>query len=421
MSADAPFELPEAGAARALEPVAHATAARRALILLSTAELLAMSLWFTGTAVLPQLASEWHAGIGVTAWLTMAVQLGFVAGALLIAFLNLPDLFRATWIFVASSLAAAAVNLAFAAVATRHETTAIVLRFLTGAFLAGVYPTGMKILTGWFRQGRGLALGILIAALTVGSALPHGVHAFGALPWRWVVLVSSALGVMAAIIVAWGVREGPFAAPQPPLNLLQVGEVFRNRPLRLANYGYLGHMWERYSMWGWIAVLLAASQHAASSNQAELAAFFVIAVGAAGCVWAGVVSDHAGAGDGAARVAQRAKVTVISMTVSGACCLLAALVFDNFPALLAVSLIWGIAVIADSAQFSAIVSEVADHRYVGTALALQTSLGFLLTAGSLRAVAWVGANYGWRWAAASMAVGPVLGILAMLRIRRPES
>ena len=416
MSAGVPFDSPEA---RALEPVVHAAAARRALVLLSTAELLAMSLWFTGTAVIPQLAAEWHAGIGVTAWLTMAVQLGFVVGALLIAILNLPDLFRPTWIFVVSSLAAAAVNFAFAAVATQHETTAIALRFLTGAFLAGVYPTGMKILTGWFRQGRGLALGILIAALTVGSALPHGVHAFGSLPWRWVVLVSSVLGVAAAIIVAVGVREGPYAAAQPPLNLLQVGEAFRNRPLRLANYGYLGHMWELYSMWGWIAVLLAASQQTVSSNQAELAAFFVIAIGAVGCIWAGVASDNTAAGDGPARVAQRAKVTVISMAVSGACCLLAAVVFDNFLALLAVSLVWGIAVIADSAQFSAIISEVADHRYVGTALALQTSLGFLLTAGSLRAVAWVGATYGWRWAAASMAIGPALGIVAMLRIIRP--
>jgi MFS family permease len=390
-------------------------AAQRTLVLLSAAELLAMSLWFTGTAVLPQLAEQWRADVSLTAWLTMAVQLGFVAGALVIAIFNLPDVFSAPHIFVGSCIAAAAANGMFAAVGGTRISMAIALRFLTGAFLAGVYPTGMKILAGWYREGRGLALGVLIAALTVGSALPHGVHAFGTLPWRAVVYTSSALGLAAAVIVAVAVRDGPYAGAQPPFHLSQAGEVFRNRRLRLANFGYLGHMWELYSMWGWIAALLAASRRSRDVSVIELSAFFVIAVGAAGCVWAGLVSD---AMTNASRVSQRSRVTVIAMAVSGACCLAAAVVFDHFWMLLAVALVWGVAVIADSAQFSAIVSEVADQRYVGTALALQTALGFLLTVVSLRVIAGVATYAGWRWAVAAMALGPALGILAMERLRR---
>lgn len=392
---------------------------RRALILLSTAELLAMSLWFTGTAALPQLALAWNAGYGLTAWLTIAVQLGFVAGALGAAAFNLPDVFRADKIFVASSLAAAVANALFAWLAAEHIAAALVLRFLTGAFLAGVYPTGMKLLAGWFKEGRGLALGIFIAALTVGSALPHAVEAAGNLPWRVMVLASSAFAVLAAMLVALGVHPGPYAAPQPPFDFHQVGQTFRQRRLRLANLGYLGHMWEVYSMWGWIGVLLAAAGTSIATAWVEVSTFSAIAIGAVGCVWAGVVSDRAphpgAAADG--RLRRRSNVTILAMAVSGACCLAAGLVFDSFPALVAVSLVWGIAVVADSAQFSTIVSEVAHPSYVGTALTMQVALGFLLTSLSLRAVAAVGETWGWRWAGPAMAIGPLLGILAMMRLR----
>ena len=389
---------------------------RRALLVLSTAELLAMSLWFTGTAALPQLARAWNAGYGLTAWLTIAVQLGFVAGALGAAVLNLPDIFRPDRIFVVSSLAAAAANALFAAMAEQHIAAALLLRFLTGAFLAGVYPTGMKLLAGWFREGRGLALGIFIAALTVGSALPHAVEAAGNLPWRTMVLASSSFGVVAAMVVALGVHEGPYAAPQPPFNIHQVGQTFRQRRLRLANLGYLGHMWEVYSMWGWIGVLLAASGTSIATAWLEVSTFSAIAIGAVGCVWAGAASDRVG-NPGHNRLRRRSNVTIAAMAVSGTCCLAAGLVFDSFPALVAVSLVWGIAVVADSAQFSTIVSEVSYPSYVGTALTMQVALGFLLTSISVRVVAAVGEHWGWRWAGPAMAIGPLLGILAMVRLR----
>jgi MFS family permease len=384
---------------------------RRALFLLSLAELLAMSLWFTGTAVLPQITSLWHSGLALGSWLTIAVQIGFSLGAITFALFNIPDVFSPITVLVVSAFAAAAANAGFALVAA-EPVPAIVLRGLTGFFLAGVYPVGMKIMAGWFQRGRGLALGIMIGALTVGSAVPHAANSLGGIPWRGVVLLGSVQAIAGALIVAFAVRQGPYAMPQSRLELSQILEIVRNRRVRRANLGYLGHMWELYAMWGWIAVIFAASA-GWSRMQYEAGAALAIAIGAVGCIWAGAASDRLQDSSEAVRVGQRARVTIIAMTISAACCVLGALVFHQPWLLLLLSLVWGIAVIADSAQFSTIISEVSDKSYVGTALTLQTALGFLLTAFSIRAMAWIASHYSWQWALAAMAVGPMLGIWAM--------
>jgi len=386
-------------------------ASRRALFLLSLAELLGMSLWFTGTAVIPQITALWHSGLALGSWLTIAVQIGFSLGAITFALFNIPDVFSPIKVLVISALLAATANAAFAFLAA-DPLTAILLRGATGFFLAGVYPVGMKIIAGWFQRGRGLALGIMIGALTVGSAVPHAANAIGGIPWRGVVLLGSAQAVLGAVIVAFGVREGPFAMPQSRFDPAQILEIVRNRPLRLANLCYLGHMWELYSMWGWIAVIIAASA-GWPRLQYEAAAALAIAIGAVGCIWAGAASDRLQDQEAAARVAQRARVTIIAMGASSACCMLAALVLHRPLLLVALSLVWGIAVIADSAQFSTIISEVSDKRYVGTALTCQVALGFLLTAAVIRLMASIASHYGWNWALASMALGPLLGIWAM--------
>jgi MFS family permease len=390
--------------------------ARRVLIVVSTAQLLGMSLWFSGTMALPQLTALWQTSLSVSAWLTMSVQLGFVVGALAAAVFNLPDILHAPRMFAWSCVAAAAVNAAFALVAAEHIGWALVLRFLTGAFLAGVYPVGMKILSGWFREGRGTALGVLVGALTVGKALPYAVEGVGELHWQAVVLTCSGLALVAGALVGFGVKDGPYAAPQPPVDFHQVGAIFRNRPLRLANFGYFGHMWELYAMWGWIALLLGGSA-VDGGRVVALAAFAAIASGGIGCWWAGRVSDAVNHSSGS-RIAQRSRVTIIAMAVSGACCLLAAVVYENFWLLVIVAVVWGVAVVADSAQFSTIISESSDPRYVGTALALQTAIGFSLTVVSIHVIGAIGAEWGWRWAAAAMAPGPALGILAMRRLQR---
>ncbi|MGB9103513.1 MAG: MFS transporter [Terriglobales bacterium] len=398
--------------------------ARKALAIVALAELLAKSLWFSGTAVIPQLSHEWHAGLSLTSWLTLTVQLGFVAGALLLAVTNLLDLTSAARIFAVSSLLGAAFTAAFAVVAARHIGLALFLRFLTGMTAAGVYPTGMKVLTGWYQRGRGLALGVVVGAITIGSALPHAVH-IGSLPWRGVIYVCAGFSLVAGVLMLFGVEEGPHRSPAPRFDVRQVAEALRNRELRLANLGYLGHMWELYSMWGWITLLLAAAAPTLSHNALETISFFAIAVGAVGCVWAGYVSDRnqrrvpASARDGVVvDVRARSRVTIVAMAASGACCVLAAAFFHHFWMLTAIALVWGVSVVADSAQFSTITSEVADQRYVGTALTMQTAMGFLLTSVSIRLVAGVGSAYGWRWAALTMAAGPVVGIVAMLRLGR---
>jgi len=379
--------------------------------LLSLAELLAMSLWFTGTAVFPQVTALWHSGLALGSWLTIAVQIGFSLGAITFALFNIPDVFSPISVLVVSAIAAAAANAAFAFTAA-DPLTAILLRGATGFFLAGVYPVGMKIIAGWFQRGRGLALGVMIGALTVGSAVPHAVNSIRAIPWRGVVLYGSVLALIAALIVGCFVRQGPYAVPQSRLDLSQVAQIIRNRRLRLANMGYLGHMWELYSMWGWIAVIFAVSA-GWPKMKFEIASAAAIAVGAVGCIWAGAASDRLQDSAESARVGQRARVTIIAMSVSAACCVVAALVFHYPMLLVLVALVWGIAVIADSAQFSAIISEVAEQRYIGTALTLQTALGFLLTAFAIRSMAFIAGHYGWRWALASMTVGPLLGIWAM--------
>jgi len=248
---------------------------RKVLVFVAIAELLAKSLWFSGTAVIPQLSREWHADLALTSWLTTSVQLGFVAGALLLAVSNLPDVMSAARIFAISGVIGALFNAAFALVAGQHIALALFFRFLTGMAVAGIYPTGMKILTGWFgRERRGLAMGIIVGSITVGSALPHAVH-IGSLPWRQVVYVCSGFSLVASALML-GVSDGPLKLAEPKFNFRQCAEALRNRHLRLANFGYLGHMWELYSMWGWIAIILAAAAPRMSGNRLELISFIAI-------------------------------------------------------------------------------------------------------------------------------------------------
>jgi MFS family permease len=394
-----------------LDPTRRGSSTRRVLLLLSIAELLAMSLWFTGTAVLPQVTRLWHSGLALGSWLTIAVQIGFSLGAIFFALFNIPDIFNPIRVLFVSALLAAASNAAFAFVA-QDPVPAILFRGATGFFLAGVYPVGMKIIAGWFQRGRGLALGIMIGALTVGSAVPHAVNSLGGISWRNVVLLGSLQAIVGAFIVLLGVREGPFAMPQSRFDPGQMLEMVRIKKLRLANLGYLGHRGELYGRWGWFGVILAASAGWPRSKYEAYAAL-AIGIGAIGCIWAGLASDRLQDQSAEKRVSQRAWVTIIAMIVSAICCLVAAVVFHYPTVLVVLSLIWGIAVIADSAQFSTIISEVSDKSYVGTALTCQVALGFLLTAFAIRAMAAIAAHVGWQWAMASMALGPVLGIWAM--------
>jgi MFS family permease len=386
----------------------------RALTLLSAAELLGMALWFSGSAVVPALSVEWQLSPSQVSWLAIAVQLGFVAGTLISATLNLPDIISTRLLFAISSFLGAVVNGVFGLYVT-DPGTAIVLRFLTGICLAGVYPPGMKIMATWFRERRGMALGVLVGALTMGKATPYLVNALGSANWRSNVLFVSLLPVVGGLIVLLFVDDGPFALPPAKFDMSQVVRVFSNRGVRLASFGYFGHMWELYGMWIWIPVMIRASlaSHGGDPMLAELGSFIVIGAGAIGCVVAGLVADRLG----------RTLVTSWAMAISGTCCLVIGLLYGGSPLLLLlVAAIWGATVVADSAQFSSCVTELGDPQYIGTALTIQMCIGFLLTTISIELIPKIAVAYSWRYAFMILAPGPFLGVLAMLRLRQlPEA
>jgi MFS family permease len=381
----------------------------RTLALLAIAELLGMSLWFSGSAVVPALVTEWKLSEGAAHWLTLSVQLGFVAGTLLSALINLPDIISPRHLFTLTAIAGAVVNGAFGLFA-HDASVGIALRFLTGMFLAGVYPPAMKILATWFRHGRGLALGVLVGALTLGKATPYLVNGIGSVSWRYNVLVVSFLAVIGALIVLLFVNDGPLGLPPARFDWKQVGRIFGNRGVRLANFGYFGHMWELYAMWTWIPFMIRASLSLRKSDAAlaEVASFLVIGCGALGCFVAGLIADRIG----------RTVVTSGAMAISGSCCLLIGFAFGAHPILLlTIAAIWGASVVADSAQFSACVTELGDQQYLGTALTIQTCLGFLLTTVSIELIPRVEKIVGWRYAFMILAPGPLFGVMAMLRLR----
>ncbi len=369
-----------------------------------------MTTWFSASAVVPQLRLAWHLSATAASLLTISVQLGFVLGALVSAALSIADIVGPRRLLFLGALGAALVNAGL--IFSGGPASALPLRFATGACLALVYPSSLKVMATWFQRGRGMALGVMVGALTVGSALPHLINGLGGLNWRVVIAATSILTLAGGAVSEWIGRDGPFSFPQAVFDPRQAARAFSNQGVRLASFGYFGHMWELYAMWAWFAAFfleaLERAGAAAPSRDAALATFAVIAAGALGCWLGGVLGDRWG----------RTRLTALAMAISGSCCLLVGWPGLPVAVVLVLGLVWGFWVVADSAQFSTILTEVADQSYVGTALSLQLALGFTLTVATIWLVPLLRQTGGWQAAFSSLAIGPALGVVAMLRLKR---
>jgi len=393
-----------------MEPTATSLSANRVksqLAVLLLAVVLGMSPWFSATVVAQSMVAEWGRSSGI--WLTLGVQLGFVLGSVVSASLLLSDRLRPARLATWSAFLAAVTTAALVLPGVGYHS-AIVLRVIVGAALAGVYPPGIKLAAGWTNTHRGTAIGALVGGTTLGSAVPH-LLALTVAPsqWRALVLLASLCAAAGAILFCFFVSEGPFTTSSAKFDPTALGRVIRSRGARLASFGYLGHMWELYAMWSTIGLFwrAAGSRYALPAWGAPALAFSSIGIGSLGCVLAGRWADVIG----------RSWTTIIAMATSAACALaIGPALHAPLYVVVALSLLWGFSVVADSAQFSAAVTEFSPTNFVGTAVTLQTASGFLLTMITIRLVpTWV-EWWGWERAYLPLAIGPILGIVAMWRL-----
>jgi sugar phosphate permease len=387
-----------------------------ALALIGVSVFFSLSLWFSTSVIEPELKTRWSLTPFMESSLSVAIPIGFVIGSFASSLLGLADRFNTRKFFAISALSGALLNgfLIF----VEQGYLGILIRILTGISLAGVYPPAVQLISNWFPRKRGIATGILIAALTLGTSFPHFITLFiSSLDGRWVLLTCSILAIIAAIIMNYIVSDAPNNISKTSFSLGVLKEVLGNRPVMLANYGYFGHMWELYGMWTWLPAFLTSSFLVYSPSttpfMSTLLSFGAIGVaGGIGCIIGGFFSDKIG----------RSNLTIIAMTISALCAIFIGLTFGHYFWLtIILALVWGAFIIADSAQFSAAVADFSEDHYVGTALTFQMCIGYLVTIFSINIIPLFQKLVGWEWVFIPLSIGPIFGIMAMIRLRVYET
>jgi len=368
------------------------------------------SLWFAGNAILPDIRQELNLGPGALGNITSVVQFGFIAGTFIFALLSIADRFRPSAVFFISSLLAALSNMCIIWI-VKNGFSLMAFRFITGFFLAGIYPVGMKIAADWYEKGLGKALGWLVGALVLGTAFPHLLKGLSLkLSWQSVILFTSAFAAFGGLLVVLFVKDGPYRKQGQSFHPKNIGKIFGSKDFRAAAFGYFGHMWELYAFWAFAPVLLLLNDHTASPASLSLKSFLVIGIGSASCVIGGYISQKTGS----------ARVAFYSLIISCLCCLLSFLFLQSGPDLFLVFLlIWGITVISDSPQFSALVAQTAPAEYRGTALTFVTCIGFAITIGSIQLLNYLGNHIDIlpaRKIFILLGIGPIIGLYYLSRL-----
>ncbi|NLR94347.1 MFS transporter [Flammeovirga agarivorans] len=372
------------------------------------AQFLCTSLWFASNAVMPELINSFSLENNVLSYLTSSVQLGFIIGTLVFALLSIADRFSPVQVFFACGVLGAVFNGGMTWAGNTLETL-VVLRFLTGFFLAGIYPVGMKIAADYYKQGLGKSLGFLVGALVLGTALPHLLKgAKGDLPWEFVIMTTSLLAVIGGGSMYFFVGDGPYRTPSQKLQLSAISQVFKNKEFRKSAFGYFGHMWELYTFWALVPAMLQTYNlmHPQVTINIPVYSFLVIGIGSLACILSGYLS---------LRFKVR-KVALLALLFSGFCCLISPMMFTvgSFPTFFLFLLFWGMTVIADSPLFSTIVAQTAPPALKGTALTIVNCIGFLITIISIQCIQYLSENTDSMQYLIGLVIGPVLGLIALI-------
>jgi MFS family permease len=377
---------------------------KRILPTIIFAQFAGTSLWFAGNAILKDLQVDWQLPSDALASITSAVQLGFILGTFLFALLSIADRFKPSKVFFVSALVGALLNVSITIIPPSYFLL-LTTRFLTGFFLAGIYPVGMKIASDWYGGKLGKALGYLVGALVIGTALPHLINYFGAqLSWTFVLKTTSLLALIGGLAMLFLVDDGPFRKTSSKFSPQQIKVIFKEKSFRSGAFGYFGHMWELYTFWAFVPVIL--HFYNVSQNQhidVSLWSFIIIGAGAIASAIGGFYSIKFGS----------AKSAFIFLLISGVCCLLSPLFFELPPYLfLSIMTLWGFAVVGDSAQFSSLNAQTAPPELIGTALTIVVSIGFLITIPSLQLLSYLDNLLKTKWIFLVLVIGPVFGLVS---------